>query len=642
MAMNALRQSASGGLGKFILFGFLVLAVGGLVFSDVGGFFRGGISTSNVAEIGERSISIQDFDRSLRMALSQQGITPQQAYEFGYLNQFLEGQINAEVLAAAATNNDIVVSRDKIAEQILKMVEPMAGDSQSPQQVLDQLLASQGLSERKMVRDMGTDLAVSAIRDTITSGFAGVSNALIEDIKDYQNETRNVSYIYFKNSEFSDDIPLPEDAELENLYESTKEAYAIPETREGALISIDMSEINNTIEITEEELQNLYDNNVERYSSPEKRFIEQVITQNEEKAQEIASSISDDKDLKTATQEILNSVTDYIPSKEVQIDTTLEELKDPIFSSEQGDVIGPIQSALGYHVVVLSKVEPAAQASFEEVKQEIENEVKSSRLSDIRYDLSASLDDLLAGGATPEEIKNELKVTITELPPMTRFGTSAEGQTLTLEGFADDKQTIIQNLFDLYEEGEGSAVFDTANDGMAAVYLKTITPKSYKPFEELKPVLTKRWMDDQRRAKNTNMVNALYNKIKNNELGFEEAAKTNNKFIYKLEDLKRIDDVAAPLTQDSKATIFGASLKQPALTNLAEGPAIVMVNDYKFTKDSSEEEQAVTNEQIKNMLVNSAQQEALTTFVLNEKTKHKEKINYRLLEQAYGQVNTLQ
>lgn len=53
MVMKAMRQGAAGGVMKFVIFGFLIMAVGGMVFMDIGGFFRsGGVGSSDVAKVG--------------------------------------------------------------------------------------------------------------------------------------------------------------------------------------------------------------------------------------------------------------------------------------------------------------------------------------------------------------------------------------------------------------------------------------------------------------------------------------------------------------------------------------------------------------------------------------------------------------
>ena len=110
MVMKSLRDGASGGVTKFILMGFMALAVGGLVLTDVGGFFRGGVGGSDVARVGDQAISIQQFDSTLRRTLQPIGMSTQDAYQFGYVQQVLSGEIRSALLQQAAKSYGVQVS----------------------------------------------------------------------------------------------------------------------------------------------------------------------------------------------------------------------------------------------------------------------------------------------------------------------------------------------------------------------------------------------------------------------------------------------------------------------------------------------------------------------------------------------------
>ena len=102
MVMQAMRKGKGAGVVKFIFMSLLVLAAGGLVLSDVGGFFRGGIGNNDVAAVGDQNIPITSFDMKLRRTLTRIGMSPQQAYQLGYTNQFLNSEIQSMLLQQAA------------------------------------------------------------------------------------------------------------------------------------------------------------------------------------------------------------------------------------------------------------------------------------------------------------------------------------------------------------------------------------------------------------------------------------------------------------------------------------------------------------------------------------------------------------
>ncbi len=85
MVMHSLRNGAAGGFLKYILFGLLGMAMGGLVLMDSRGVMDGGVGSRDVAKIEGEVISLRDFDRSLRLQLTQynRNITVQDAHSMG-------------------------------------------------------------------------------------------------------------------------------------------------------------------------------------------------------------------------------------------------------------------------------------------------------------------------------------------------------------------------------------------------------------------------------------------------------------------------------------------------------------------------------------------------------------------------------
>ena len=121
--LNAMREGAKSGLSKFILFSFMIMAVGGLVFMDIGGFFRGGINQSAVAKIGSQDLSITYFDRTLRRTLANQGLDTQTAYKLGLINQVLRSEISNNLLQRAAIDHGLEIARPTVLNQISILVK---------------------------------------------------------------------------------------------------------------------------------------------------------------------------------------------------------------------------------------------------------------------------------------------------------------------------------------------------------------------------------------------------------------------------------------------------------------------------------------------------------------------------------------
>ncbi len=628
--MSSMRQSASGGIGKFILFGLLVLAAGGLVFSDVGGFFRGGVSGSDIARVGDKTISIQQFDQTLRRTIARIGISPEQAYQYGYTREILNSEIRGEIMDRAAAENDIKVSKKHIAKQIHKIVAPMVQDGQTAEEVLNQLLRSRGMNEKQLVIDMRKDLSINLLNDSLKNGFSGVSRAIEGDMAAFENETRTIKYIFFADKDFKD-IAAPTDEALEQLYAATKEAYAIPQTRQVQLVTIKTKDLEKKLDISDEEIRAEYDDNIDSYKIPENRMVEQVILRTASDAQKVIDKMNAGSSLKTAVKTVTGNITDYIPPSPVTKDNILEELRNAVFTADKGNKIGPIKTALGHHVLVLNNLEEAYTESFDNVKAAIRKEIVSIRLTDTKYELAGTVDDMLASGATPEDLAGEVDVDIKSLPATNLYGQTIDGKD-AFEGMEDDKTKFLEIAFDL-EEGESSAVFETADGNMGTLYLQNITAKVYPPFEDVKDTLKTRWVEDQRRANNKTATMEHFSAMEDEGLTLTALGKKLGDKVQTQKEIVRNATPPAPLTPGALTALFKTPLGKPLLLNLDTGTAIALVTANDLPTPSQDKE---AQDKLRKTLIENGQNEVLSLFIDRQNQRYDAQINDRLLEQVYG------
>lgn len=630
MVMTALRNGASGGILKYFLLGTLVMAAGGLVFMDIGGFFRGGTAGTDVAKVGKQTISINQFDQTARTTLRRLGMTPEQAYQTGYIKEILNGDIRTSLLQQKASDTGLRVSTQEVAKNVQKLLRPMTQPGQNPQDVLQQLLLSQGISEAQLVGAIGQEMTVNQLGNTVQSGFLEASQPMARDLARYNGEKRTIQLITFKDKNFTD-VEEPSDEKLMDFYEKTKEAYAIPESRKSQIILIETDTIKETLEISDEEIQDVYDRNVSAYSEPEKRKIEQVILADLDQATEVQKQVADGKKLKDAVKAVTGNTTDYIPPRAQEKKELLEELRDNIFTSAEKDTIGPIETGLGHHVIVVQKIIAAHTIPLSKVKKDIKKELSETRLLDAQYDLAASVDDFLAAGNDVETLKEELNVRVQDMPFSNNFGLGKDNKAVFTKPFGPDAQTLVASLFEL-GEGEASPVIELADGRMAALLVTEIKDKSYQPFEDRKADLKKRWMGDTRRVQNKMHVLEVLSTAKTNSATFKDIAKSEKKQTKTLSNLKRDSKPKAPLTDSALRTVFEAPESEPFIIDLEDGAAIV--NIQKLSLPDAPKEDVLKTAQ--NALLQSMQNEAYTLYVNKLRDKYGVSINEKLLKTVYG------
>ena len=364
MVMQAMRSGASNKIIKFVLFGMLLMATFGLVLTDVGGFFRGGVGSSDVAKVGGETISLAHFDRGLRRSLQRIGIGPTEAYKLGYVDQFLAGEMRNRIMQKAAEDHDITIPRPRIAQEVHKIVAPMA-QGRNVDEVLKQILLGQGMSESELTDSISREMSSGLLSAATMNGFISMPDDLVHDLYLGQNEMRDVDYIVFPTNSIKD-APQPTDAQLQELYEMTKENYAIPEMRTLQIITVKDESLKKTLEITDEELKQSYDSNIDNYFTPQQYRIEQVVVRSEETAKKIHEAAKNGSSLEKAAG-AEGQLSAYLGKREYEDNRLPPETKDAVIAAKEGTLLDPVETSLGWNVTRVEKVVPENTRSFESI-----------------------------------------------------------------------------------------------------------------------------------------------------------------------------------------------------------------------------------------------------------------------------------
>ena len=631
MVMNALRDGAKKGVSKFILAGFLILATGGLVLMDVGGFFRGGVSSNDVAKIGRTELSIQSFDQTVRRNLSQLGIPPQEAFRLGYINQLLGQEIRNYLLSQAARDHGIRIADKHIAAQIQTILAPFTAQGQDPKAVLNQILRNQGLTERGFANSIARDMSNQMFGQAMQGGYK-VSEAVMQALYKFQNESRDIEYIAFNYDDLRD-IPAPDETKLRGLYERIADtAYAEEETRRLKIITVDLSELKSRVEVTDERVKEQYEQDIDLYTVNANRTLEQAVITDEAQAKEVADAVKGGKSLEAALKDVIGNAASYMGSRSFTDDQLIEDVKEPVMAAEKaGTVIGPLSSPLGFYVVVVKEINAKSVKPFNGVKDEIKNDILEGALIDEQYAMANTVDDMLASGMSLEEVAQEVDIDIQTLPEINQFGLSADGKN-ALERFGENSGEILRSGFELLE-GETSPIFETRDGEMMAVNIDAVTPRRVKEFEEVESALRERWMADQKRLGTQVLVKEFLATLSSGESTLDELSKTHAKRIYVRKGIGRNDDPDGALNRASVASIFEAPAGEPVLVELDNGMAIAQVTDWRWPKIDPDNK---AYQEAQDALNEGAGNEALAIYLQNLQEKKGVRVNQNLLQQVYG------
>lgn len=614
-----MRDSAFGGLLKFFLMGLLVLAVAGLVLMDVGGFFSGNMSSSTLAKGGGVNIGAREFDRTLSRVLASQGIGASEAYKLGLVNTVLNSEIQNRLFTEEAHKMGLEIGDDEVKKQIAKLAEPLATDGRSKRDALQQILRTQNISESEFVGSVRQEMANGLLRSALQAPPTLTSPLMAETLYRYDNETRAADVVILKNAA-APDITKPTDEQLQKYYDANKHDYLIPETRTITVATLKPEMVKKKLKISDEDLKAEYDRNIASFTKPPRRLVEQVVLDNEEAANKALEDMQ-------AGKKVENS-----DKQEFEREGLLPEIATPVFEAKEGAVLGPIKTALGWHVLKVEKLLPEQVTPFADVKDRLKTELENIAMTDQLYQTGNEIEDRAAGGESLENIVNEYGMTTEIIGPFRMNGNDKDGKDL-FKSYGTDRDKLIQSAFD-YEVGEITPIVETADSQFHILHIDQVTPDTYRPLKDVRAELQKRWMDEQRRLANTTRAQDLLAAVQGGKT-LVQAAKEQGLAVQSFSSINRKSEPPAPLTAVVAAQIFATDKGNSFSSEIGDGFVVGTVTNIKLPASAAKADEKELDG-LKDLTGRSLAQDILGQYISSLGGDKKIRINQPLLDQMYG------
>jgi peptidyl-prolyl cis-trans isomerase D len=628
MLLDTFRSGATSIFAKALYSVVLLSAVIGLGMMDYNGVFRGGFKSDTVATVAGEKISVQQFDNAVRQQLSQVHLDARTAYQMGYINQILDAQIGNDLLTRATYDLGIQVDQDTVTKLIGKQLDEVMKSGQAKgvtkKELLQSLLRNRGMNEAQFAHSMQTEVANGLVQVALIKNGGNLPDAEVRDLYKNMHEERTIKFVFLSDSAVKD-YKEPDDAVLKPLYDKVKERFAIPETRNFSVLFLTGDSLKKTTEISEADLKKAYDEASSSYVTPEKRTLQQAVFKDEMNAKAAGEKVKKGAALKDAAG------SSWVGELTTDRKGMTAEIADPVFAAAKGDVVGPLQSPLGFHLFVVKDVTSEKSLSFAEAKEKIRSELLTTRISDELYRMSGQLDDKLASGAPLEEAAKDIGGKIEKFEAMRANGKSPDEKDL-LADHADDKGAILKSAFDL-GEGEASSVLQLKDGSYAAIRIDHINPKSYKTYESVKADLRKTWIADQQNTLNRDKAKAAFQALDTGNSALEKIAQDSHTDIQTL-TMERVGETKGVFTDDAKKIFFDLAKGSPGFAAGKDGYIIGQVADIKLpdTAKISAAEVDALGEGFKK----TTRDQYLQSYTQWLRTRYRVSVNNETLKQVYG------
>ena len=387
-------------------FGWIILGLAMIGLVGFGSVNFGGRIRS-VGTVGDTEIDAGRYFRELNGELSAyaaqigQPLPMAQAQAMG-----LDRMVLARVIAMTAIDNEaarlgLSVGDEEVRRQLLAIPDFQGVSGKFDRDAYAFVLEQNGLTATEFEAGLRTDATRALVQAAVTGGVE-TAPTYVETLFDYAYETRDFTWAALGPDQLETQPGEPSEADITAFYEANPDAFTLPRIKRitYAWLSPDVP----TIEVGEAELRALYDERIDEYRRPERRIVERLVFGSMEEAQEAAAALA------AGSQ----SFEDLVASRGLTLtDTDLGDVTEAdlgaagqaVFAlTEPGTIAGPAESDLGPAIFRMNAVLAAQETSFEDARDELLVEYAADRARRQIDDLIPELDDLLAGGATLEEL----------------------------------------------------------------------------------------------------------------------------------------------------------------------------------------------------------------------------------------------
>lgn len=467
----------------WIILGLLIVGLAGFGATNLSGTIR------TIGSAGDQPISVDTYARELQREIRAVEAQTGQPLPMSQVSAMgLDQAVLARLVALASLDHEveqlgISIGDENLHKEVLEISAFQGIDGTFDRETYRFALDQAGLNETEFENDLRAETARTLVQGAIMSGTE-MPKVLTDTLIDYIAARRNFTWAKMGPEALETPIPAPTDDQLQAYYEAHTDAFSLPETKQLTYVLLTPEMILDQVEVDETALRELYDSRIEEFDIPERRLVERLAFADVA----AASSAKAQLDVGGTTFEALVqqrglTMTD-IDMGDVTRDM-LREAADEVFAADMGDVVGPLPSDLGPALYRVNGMLEARMTGFEEAEEELRAELAGDRARRLIETRAENINDLLAGGATLEDVAVETDMELGEID----WTADAHEGIAAYEAFREAADNVTKDDFPEIAFTEDGAIF--------ALRLEEVLPVRPEPFNAARDKVAEAWTREQ-------------------------------------------------------------------------------------------------------------------------------------------------
>ncbi len=363
-------------------------------------YFRSDVGSDSVANVGRQRIGQRDFEEALRRQA--------ELYRQQFHGQFdasimdnpqirlavLDRLVNDRLVSIGADRAGVAISDRLLAQRIAG--EPVFQvDGKFSQQRYDDVARSMNLSPIGLDERLRQDYRDQQFRSSITD-TAIVPRSTIEAFIKLSEQTRDVSVVNLSPEAYTAKVKVTPE-QVKAYYDAHHPEFTTPEEAKVEYVELSLDTLAAQTTVSPDEVKQAYDEQLKqgKWGQPEQRRVSHILVALKPNATDAEKKAALEKAQKIAAEVRRNpSSFAQVAKKESQDPGSaanggdlgffgrgamVKSFEDAAFAAKKGEIVGPVQSDFGYHIIRVDEIRPSKVKSLAEATPEIEATLKKQK-----------------------------------------------------------------------------------------------------------------------------------------------------------------------------------------------------------------------------------------------------------------------
>lgn len=469
-------------------------------FFGVDYYFRGGGSATEIARVGGETISQVEFanaisdqqDRMRQSAGKDYDPTVFSNPEVRY--SMLQQLIGQRVLEQQVRRGNLRVSDAQLA-QFIGELAPFQEDGKFSRSRYEQLLISQNMTPLAFEQRVRQELTLAPLQEPIANGnITAMSN--VERYLALLDQQRQVAVATVAADAYVNDVKI-DDAAVKAFYDANQGVFQVPDEVKIEYLVLTPESLMGQITVDPAEVKKQYDDNLKQYTKAEERQASHILV--------AVKPDATDADKAAAKQkaEALAASARKTPAKFAELakqnsqdpgsagqggdlgsfardGSMVKPFEDAVFSGKQGDIVGPVQTDFGWHIIRITGIKAGKTQSFDEAKPQIEEDLKRQKATRKFVEAADQFQNLVYEQADSlQAAAKGLSLEVKTTPMLTRT---------QVQALAQNSPKFVQAVFsaESLQAKRNTEALEVAPNTLMAARVIDYKPATMRPFDDVK------------------------------------------------------------------------------------------------------------------------------------------------------------